>query len=210
MRMFKIRVSTAAGTALMLATCLNGASASAAVIDFSGTLSATATVMPDPNCAPLPLRGMIARPNSSGQSSLGAFTYSHSICITGATGPVYGIFSVFFDNDQFEGTILGQAIAAGDGTFNQVFNYTILGGTGRFAGGTGTFRGDGTVDPRMPPPRINFAFSPTNSTVPETTTWAMLLLGFATVGAGMRRHFKPSARAGMARSKAAIGGHLVG
>lgn len=192
MRMFKIRVSTAAGTAVMLAACLSGASASAA-IDFSGTLSATASVMPDPSCTPLPLRGMIARPNSSGQSSWGAFTYSHSICITGATGPVQGIFSVFFDNDQFEGTIIGQAMAAGDGTFNQVFNYTILGGTGRFAGGTGTFRGYGTVDPRMPPPRINFTFTPTNAAVPETATWAMMLLGFTAVGAGMRRHRKPRA-----------------
>jgi len=212
MRMFKIgKISTptAAGTALMLAACLNGVPASAAVIDFSGTLSATATVMPDPSCAPLPLRGMIARPNSSGLSPLGAFTYSHSICITGATGPIHGIFSVFFDSDQFDGTIVGQAVAAGDGTFNQVFNYTILGGTGRFAGGTGTFRGDGTVDPRMPPPRINFTFTPTNAAVPETTTWAMMLLGFGSVGARMRRQRKLHVPAGMAPSKAAFGGQLV-
>lgn len=195
MSMFKIRASTVAGTALMLAAYPYGSAASAQIIDFSGTLSATATVMPDSSCAPLPLRGMIARPNSSGQSSLGAFTYSHSICITGATGPVHGIFSVFFGNDQFDGTIIGQAMAVGDGTFNQVFNYTILGGTGRFAGGTGTFRGDGTVDPRMPPPRINFTFTPTNAAVPEAATWAMMLLGFGAAGAGLRRHRKPGVTA---------------
>ena len=198
-----MRLLTGAGPALTLAFCLGGTMAQAATIDFSGALIATPTVAPDPTCVPPPLRGTISRPNSSGQSPLGAFTYSHSVCITGGAGPVTGAFSVFFDNDQFDGTLIGQAVAAGDGTFNQVFNYTILGGTGRFAGGTGTFRGDGTVDPRTPPPRVTFDFTPTNAAVPEPATWATMLLGFTIVGAGLRRS-RRLAR-GLAVPKAAIG-----
>jgi hypothetical protein len=188
-----MRLFTGAGPALTLALCLGATMAQAATIDFSGSLTATASVAPDAGCAPAPLRGTISRPNSSGLSSLGAFTYSHAVCITGGTGPVTGVFSVFFDADQFDGTLIGQAVAAGDGTFNQVFHYTITGGVGRFAGGTGTFRGDGTVNPLTPPPRIDFAFTPTNSAVPEPATWATMLLGFVAVGAGLRRSRRRSA-----------------
>lgn len=171
---------------VLLPACLYSAAAGATVISFSGHLNATAKVMPDASCAPSPLRGQIMPANSMGTSPLGDFTYSHSICLSGGPGPSHGVFSIFFDDGQFDGTLTGLAVAVGDGTFSQTFDYIISGGTGRFAGGTGTFRATGTVDPRIPPPRISFDLAPTNA-VPEPAAWATMLLGFAIVAATVRR-----------------------
>lgn len=161
----------------------------AEAIDFSGSMSAPAAVAPNAACAPIPFQGSITA--GVGTSSFGAFTYSHTVCTTGATGPVNGTYTIDFGIDQFTGALAGtSAASATPGLFDLLFNYTISGGTGRFAGGTGNFIGAGTADVRNAPPSIvslNF------SAVPEPTTWAMMLVGFGMIGLGLRRRPRLSA-----------------
>jgi hypothetical protein len=167
--------------AAALAAALTPASAGAAVVAFSGSASATARPAPNASCAPL-FQGIAT---GTGTSSLGSFNYSHTACTTGATGPVTGSYVIDFGIDQFSGLFAGTSAATTiPGLFDLVFTYDILAGTGRFAGGTGSFNQVGTVDVRGgPPSRLSLNFT----AVPEPGTWAMLLLGFTMIGVTMRR-----------------------
>jgi hypothetical protein len=121
----------------------------------------------------------------TGSSSFGNFSYSHTACTTGATGPVTGTYLINFGVDQFSGSFAGTSAATSTlGLFDLIFTYSISAGTGRFAGGTGSFNQVGTVDVRGgPPSRLSLSFVP----VPEPATWAMMLLGFAGIGFTVRR-----------------------
>jgi hypothetical protein len=156
------------------------ATAHAAIVEFSGSATATATPGNNASCAPL-FQGLAT---GTGTSSFGSFTYSHTACTTGATGPVTGTYLIDFNFDQFSGSFSGTSAATSTpGLFDLVFAYNILGGTGRFAGGTGSFNQIGTVDVRGgPPSRLSLNFS----AVPEPATWAMMLFGFGAVGYSMR------------------------
>jgi hypothetical protein len=161
--------------------------ASAALLDFAGSVNATAMVAPNAGCAPLPFQGVAT---GTGSSNLGSFAYSHTVCTQGATGPVTGSFLANFGVDQFQGTLNGSSVAtATTGIFDQTFNFSITAGTGRFLGATGTFNSVGTVDARNRPSQINFNFQGlvNASAVPEPATWAMMLIGFGAVGYSMRR-----------------------
>ncbi|MCA1654495.1 MAG: PEPxxWA-CTERM sorting domain-containing protein [Sphingomonadales bacterium] len=95
-----------------------------------------------------------------------------------------GNFVINFGVDQFSGTLTGAASAdATPGLFDLLLDYTITGGTGRFAGATGTFVGSGTADPRVRPSIVSLSFA----AVPEASTWAMMLLGFGGIGLVLRR-----------------------
>jgi hypothetical protein len=98
---------------------------------------------------------------------------------------VTGSYVIDFGTDQFSGLFAGTSAATTiPGLFDLVFTYDILAGTGRFAGGTGSFNQVGTVDVRGgPPSRLSLNFT----AVPEPGTWAMLLLGFTMIGVTMRR-----------------------
>ena len=171
--------------ALLLAAALAAVTipqiATAATINFSGSATATASPAANLACAPL-LQGLAT---GSGTSSFGTFSYTHTACTTGATGPVTGTYLIDFGIDQFSGNFTGTSAAtATPGLFDLVFTYNINSGTGRFAGGTGAFNQVGTVDVRGgPPSRLSLNFS----AVPEPATWAMMLLGFAGIGLTTRR-----------------------
>lgn len=156
--------------------------AEAATVDFSGSATATAMVGPNAACAPAPFQGIA---NGTGTSAFGNFTYSHTACTTGATGPVTGTYLIDFGIDQFSGAFAGTSAATSTtGLFDLLFTYTITAGTGRFAGGTGSFGEVGTVDVRNgPPSRLTLNFA----AVPEPATWAMMLFGFGGIGIAMRR-----------------------
>jgi hypothetical protein len=164
-----------------LVAALVPAMAEAALVEFSGSATATARPGNNASCAPL-FQGIAT---GTGTSSFGGFNYSHTACTTGATGPVTGTYLIDFGLDQFSGSFSGTSAAtATPGLFDLGFTYNILAGTGRFAGGTGSFNQIGTVDVRSgPPSRLSLNFA----AVPEPGTWAMMLLGFAATGLALRR-----------------------
>lgn len=179
--------------AVLAATLAVTAMASPAqATEFFGSGTATAMVGPNPVCAPLPFQGIAT---GSGSSAFGTFTYGHTSCTSGATGPVFGSFLFDFGIDQFSGTFDGTSAAtATAGLFDLSFIYTITAGTGRFADGTGAFSGIGTVDVRGgPPSRLSLAFS----AVPEPGTWATMLIGFGAIGGAMRRRRRQAAGASL-------------
>lgn len=183
-----MQIVASARAGLLVAALACASAAQAAVVDFSGTATATAAVGPNAVCAPLPLQGIAT---GSGTSPFGAFTYNHTSCTTGATGPVTGTYSIVFAADQFSGLFSGTSAAtATPGLFDLLFTYTITAGTGRFAGGTGSFSQVGTADVRGgPPSRLTLNFS----AVPEPATWAMMLLGFGAMGLTLRRRRETAA-----------------
>lgn len=166
--------------AAAFASVIAAVPASAVEISFSGSATATASPAPSSSCAPL-FQGIAA---GSGTSSYGAFSYSHTACTTGATGPVYGNYVINFGADQFSGLFAGTSAATSTpGLFDLLFTYEILAGTGRFADATGRFSEIGFVDVRGgPPSRLTLNFS----AVPEPASWALMLLGFAAVGGALR------------------------
>jgi hypothetical protein len=175
------------GAIAIAAALAQAAPAYAAVIAFSGTATATASVGVNAACPVF--RGIAS---GSGTSSYGAFTYSHVACTTGATGPVNGTYIINFGIDQFSGNFGGTSAAtATAGLFDLLFTYNITDGTGRFAGGTGSFNQVGTVSTLGGPPShlsLNF------SAVPEPATWALMLIGFAGIGLTVRRRGTPELR----------------
>ena len=188
MRYIGVLPALAASAALVCAMPAN-----ADVLDFTGHLSARAVVASDPSCSPL-FRGVISPSDTVGNSSLGAFTYGHTACTSGAVGgPVFGAFSLsFLEGGGFEGTFDGLAAPTATPPLSTLnFVYTILSGTGRFAGASGTFTGIGTADPRVRPSQIELDFNGAVNApaVPEPATWAMLILGFGMVGWTMRYRY---------------------
>lgn len=185
------------GFAALLAAALPAGQAHAAVLSFTGFANSTAVTAVDPTCAPIRFRGFA---NGSGNSSLGAFTYFHNACTEGAKTPVSlstGIFEMTFALGAINGRFEGASIPRSDtpGLFDQDFMYTILGGTGEFLGASGGFRNLGTVDTRGGPPgrlAYNFDGFVDAPGVPEPGSWAMLILGFFAVGAGLRAYAKPA------------------
>ncbi len=180
-----------ARVALPFAALLSATGAHGAVLDFSGSFSGSAVVGPSSTCAPAPFQGAIT--GAVGTSSLGAFTYSHSVCLAGGAGPVNGSFILDFGDNELVGTLAGLATLSGTpGVFDQVFNYTITGGTGQFANASGSLTGIGTVDVRSPPPRVSFNLDgDIIGAVPEPGTWLLMLLGFGAIGFSIRRRRRP-------------------
>lgn len=81
-------------------------------------------------------------------SQLGRFTISYAVAVdlTTVSGPASAEF-VAANGDSIHANGTGQATETGTpGVFNIVENYTITGGTGRFAGASGTITLDRVVD----------------------------------------------------------------
>lgn len=165
---------------------------SADVVTFDGSISGGGFAGPDMagTCAPLPFHGTLA--GGSGTSNLGEFTYGHDICLSGASGPLQGTFTLTFGAGTLFGDLMGTAAPnlATLGTADLALSYDVLGGTGLFSGASGTFEGTAFSDPRNGPPSLfslDFTGDLAAPRLPEPGTWAMLLLGFAATGAAMRR-----------------------
>ena len=178
-------LSMAAGS---LAAALSATSASAQVQSLTGSISGLGIAGPDASCAPLPFRGSLT--GGTGSSNLGAFTYSHQICLSGASGPLAGSYLADFGTATFFGALTGTASpTATPGIATLDLTYSILGGTGAFDGASGFFSGIATTDARTRPTifTLNFDGSLLAPSVPEPGSWVLLLLGFAGMGVRLRR-----------------------
>ena len=115
----------------------------------------------------------------------------------GDVTPVVGEFVFDFGEHSFMGTFAGENFPRDPATQLSLFTrtFTILGGTGIFNGSSGAMTGAGSslFTPGATPP-VSFSVAgqgvmsvPFASPVPEPATWLMLLIGFAGIGAALRR-----------------------
>lgn len=179
-------------TPLVAAVAVAGAPAHAAVVAFAGSSVNVngGPVAGDPACAPA-LSLSFGPAGAVGHSNLGDFAFTQHHCTTGPGPYAGGMFEYLFDaGDMLSGTYSG-VLSPSDtpGLVNNVIHYVVTGGTGRFAGSSGTIDGMGTIDQRLPLPRAELALrgSLNLPAVPEPTTWSLLILGFGGAGAALRR-----------------------
>jgi len=179
-------------TPLVGALTIATAPANATIFSFSGHFSNdTPTPMSSPSCAAGEVLVAFDPSNSTahGTSNLGDFGPSQTHCIVPGH-PYTGTFSFLFDvGDMVSGTTAGYMTpTATPGVFNTFVTYTLTAGTGRFAGGSGTFHGTGLLDRRPARPLNDLSLSGQLNLpgVPEPASWAMMIMGFSLVGATMR------------------------
>jgi hypothetical protein len=136
----KIRlIGLVAGVAVSVASI--AASAGAAETPFKGTVNADETVVPSPPTASL------TRDGSGTATYLGKYTEHIVMTINLPTLSSTGTATFTAANgDTLTATVLGQATRTSPTTLSIVENYTITGGTGRFADATGNFTLESTVD----------------------------------------------------------------
>ena len=184
-----MKVSCAIALLLLSVT----APSQAAVLGFTGHFSNdTPTPLPSPSCAAGQVLVEFDPGNSTahGTSNFGDFGPSQTHCITPGT-PYSGTFNFAFDaGDVLFGTTAGwMTPTATLGVFNSFVTYTATGGTGRFLGVSGIIHGVGLLDrrPARPLNSLDLTGSLNLPAVPEPTSWALTITGFAFVGGALRR-----------------------
>ena len=175
-----------------------GLPANANVVSFTGSVTGSSTfVGADATCAPLQFRSVIDPASTVGTSSLGAFTYSTSTCLSLGGATSFGTFIIDFGEDAFNGTFDGGSTPTDTpGISNTAWLFTILGGSGRFEGASGSFNGIGLTDATQRPAQVSIDFvgSVNEPAVPEPATWGLMLLGFGGIGLAVRRQRKRTIR----------------
>jgi hypothetical protein len=178
-------------SAAALAMFVSPLAAEAAVLPFTGTVTGVSSLVgADPSCAPLTFRSVINPSTTVGTSTLGNFTYATNTCLSVGGGLSNGTFTIDFGTDAFSGTFDGGSTPTSTtGISDTAWLFTVLGGTGRFAGASGTFQGAGLADARTRPTHVAISFiGDINApAVPEPASWGLMILGFAAIGAAIRR-----------------------
>lgn len=206
----RIRSILAAGLLLVAAT-----PAVAGTVGFSGTFTnANLPAATGGRCANLTVT--IANGPSplfaTGTSNFGAFTSSQSHCldagppiaIGAAATPYYdGLFAfTFATGDVLSGIYSGLLTNTGStGLVNNAQSFTITGGSGLFAGATGSFSGTGQlrfVPGAVPVATLTIAGgSITAPALPEPSAWMLMLTGFGVSGLVLRRRRQRTAVLGV-------------
>jgi PEP-CTERM motif-containing protein len=165
--------------------------ANADIVQFTGSVTGISNLVgADSSCAPLTFRSAINPSSTVGTSSLGNFTLSTSTCLSLGGGASFGTFLIDFGADAFSGTFDGGSTPTSTpGISDTAWLYTILSGTGRFAGASGTFDATGIADARTRPTQVSIDFNGDINApaVPEPTSWALMILGFGAIGLVLRR-----------------------
>jgi PEP-CTERM motif len=182
---------------VLFATALTCAGQAAALSTaFTGSLTNTnAPAAPGGRCAPaLTVNIGPGFGTASGASNLGSLVPTDSHCIIPPLPTSYfdGQFSFDFSGgDVLVGTYAGSLSATGQpGVFANLQQFLVTGGTGRFANTTGSFNGIGNVV--FAPGALPSSFATLSGrleigSVPEPSTWVMLISGFALSGCALRR-----------------------
>ena len=126
------------------------ATAAARLVPWKESYHASGTIAPDPSCTNLQLLTVLEGGGTA--THVGKYTIVNSHCVDPATGVLSdGSFTKTAANgDQLFGTYVGNSTViqapAPVGIFGVTGTLTYTGGTGRFAGTTGTATMQGTLD----------------------------------------------------------------
>ena len=137
-----MRCLSLANVLLMLSVALRlaGSAAAGEQVPFEGTLEGTYTTTPvDPSVPLIVFNHLEATGNAS---HLGTFAYDFPHIVDRTVRPSTGIGSATFtaaNGDKVFADIVGEATLIVPGLLSGVEHGTITGGTGRFAGATGSF-----------------------------------------------------------------------
>ena len=197
--------------ALVAALSLSGPAQAASVV-FSGTRTNVDTPgTPAARCGSRFTASIRNDPpagaTASGTSNVGNFTPTMSHCITlplsvNMTNVFdLGEFIFQFDTGTIFGTYEGVIDAVTPGVFTGSFNiaqsHIVTGGTGFFAGTTGSFKSAGvlTIVPGQRP-NVTQRFEGVLDipAVPEPATWGMMILGFGVIGSALRSRRRVAVR----------------
>ena len=187
--------------AVLAAACLVASStavattANAATLIFTGTRgNVDSPGLPSARCGAqttISIRNS-ANSTSTGTSNFGAFdpTLSHCIQLP-VTGP-YTLGEFLFNfaaGNTLTGTYDGTLTFNAPGVFNNLQNYVVTGGSGMFAGASGSFTGTGTLSflGQAPTGTQTFRGSINVPGVPEPASWLLMITGFGAVGGALRR-----------------------